>query len=316
MKEMLTILYLAGGLIFTAVFLWNIHSRLRKIGWLTLVHVLTMLVLSTAAGCILVAGLQYSIHFGWISRLVLLGIGFILVWGVYQLGWARRHPFNYHRDSFETEFCFVGGMASFMGVLFMQVPAVWCPDPVPHWEKNFWDVGLILIIPFLLYKIWDAFTQIPYPNVENPWTFPHRPVNIEHWKWRELGQINFQIAKNLDSEYNLFEKPVLLWIEVPKEQPIGDIFTLMIQERRKNPRLATIQDLGTEYGGEPLFWLLFSIKKVWWKPATWNRPNRYLFPDLSVVQNEVQANDIIVVQRVPFSFETQRSGVMYAMPNY
>jgi hypothetical protein len=314
MKEMLTILYLAGGLIFTAVFLWGIYSHLRKLGWLTLIHVLTMLLLSTAAGCFLVATLQNSIHFSWISRLILLGIGFILAWGVYQLAWSHRHPFDYYRDSFEVEFCFVGGMAAFMGLLFLKIPTFWCANPTPHWENDFWDVGFILFVPFLLYKTWDAFTQIPYPDVENPWTFPNRPINTEHWKWRELGQINFQIAKNLEAEYNLFEKPVLPWIEVPKEQSIGDIFTLMIQERRKSPSLATIQDLGNEYGGEPMYWLLFSIKKIWWKPATWNRPNRYLFPDLSVVQNEVQANDIIVVQRVPFSYGMQRPGIMYAMP--
>ncbi|MEN9610107.1 MAG: Type secretion system, TssN [Bacteroidota bacterium] len=316
MKDVLTLLYLAGGLLFTAVFLWGIYTKLRKLDGLTLVHVLILLLTSAAAGCFLTTVLQDSIHLAWMSRLVLLGIGFILSWGVYRLAWSQRHPFDFNRDSFETELCFVGGMAAFMGFLFLKIPALWNETYSPNWEYDYWDAGIILLVPFLIHKTWDAFTQIHYPDVENPWVFPDKFINVAHWKWRELTQVNFEIAKNLDSEYNLFAKPVLPWIEVPKEQPIGDVFALMVQERRKNPSLTSIQDLGTEYSGEPPFWLLFSIKQVWWKPSTWKRKNRYLYPDLSVAQNEMQPEDVIVVQRIPFSGQGRRPNLLYATPYY
>lgn len=316
MKEPLTIAYLVLGIVFTGIFLWSIYSKMRKLDWWTLLHVVTMLFVSAAAGCILTTILKDSLHLSWVSRIGLLGIGFALAWGVYKLGWSQRHPFDFQQDSFQTEFCFVVGVAAFMGILYLNVPMWWNAQTVLNWKQNYWDAGVLLTLPFLLHKTWDAFTQITYPDVENPWTFPDQFINTESWKWRELAQINFEIAKNLDSESNLFQKPITPWIEVPKEQPIGTIFALMIQERRKNPALATINDLGIEYSGQPRFWLLFSIKKVWWKPSTWNRTNRHLYPDLSVVQNEVQANDVIVVQRIPFSSRKHRPNELYATPAY
>jgi uncharacterized protein YhhL (DUF1145 family) len=329
MKEILTITYLVIGFIFTTVFLWGIYSKKRKLDWLTLLHVVTMLFVSTAAGCILMASLKDSIHFSWVSRLVLFGIGFMLSWGVYQVAWSQRYTFDYQRDSFETEFCFVAGLAAFMGLLYLKVPTWWSANPVLHWEKDYWDVGLILIVPFLLHKTWDAFTQIEYvepKNPENRWNFPanmeHRRnfpdrfVNTQHWKWHNSGPISFQMAKNLNSEYNWFTKPVDSGMEVPKDQPIGATFAFLIQERRKDPTLVAIDDLGNEYGGQPRFWLLFSIKKVWWKPSTWNQTNRYLYPELSIVQNAVHPNDIIVVQRIPFLPMHRRSNSMYAPPAY
>jgi hypothetical protein len=114
----------------------------------------------------------------------------------------------------------------------------------------------------------------------------------------------------LRTEYRLLQKPLNYlmnpWILAPKSQQMGDIFRVLVQERRKRRDLALIQDIGTEYRGQAPFWLLFSIKRIWYRPSTWSRKVRYVNPNLSVEENEIQQGDVIRVERLPHFAKTVR----------
>ncbi len=161
-----------------------------------------------------------------------------------------------------------------------------------------WDAPLLYFLPFLVLKIFDAAGQIPLKSIESPWLFPIEKVNPEAWKWRNLLQVNFKVKSSLLEEYDLFTWYARPWIEAPVEVELGKVFHLCIQERRKKSDLLTIQDMGDEYDGEAQFCWMFYIKPVWYKPKSWFASSRILNPFVSIEQNQLSADDVIVAKRI------------------
>jgi hypothetical protein len=107
------------------------------------------------------------------------------------------------------------------------------------------------------------------------------------------------MKRSLQHEYDIFSEEAKPWIEAPKEISLGAIFQLCLQERRGNKNLTTVQDLGDEYDGDPLFFWMFLRKFIWYKPKTWKRDVRILNPLLSIKANKIEVDDIIVARRIP-----------------
>jgi hypothetical protein len=315
--DTLRLIYIGIAILFGFLFVWQLNqNRDQKPDWMTAIQMIAIGSLSFLAGCIVIDRFKNQPeHMDWVIRLVFLTFGCISTWGVFKLDWAVRNRFDAEKDCFEIEFAFISVVSS-VSVLLFSVAPTWV-NIVPNAKlvellpaEHFWDVGLCGILPFLMIKVGDWASQIPYKDVENRWAYPIEPLNYEFWDWYDLMQINFEISQSLRTEYRLVQKPFNYvmnpWILAPKAQQVGAIFRVLVQERRKRRDLALIQDVGTEYRGEAPFWMLFRIKRIWYRPSTWSRKVRYVNPNLSVVENEIQQGDVIRVERVPHFAKTVR----------
>lgn len=253
-----------------------------------------------------------SPHLIWGSRLSVLGLGILNVWVLYKRPWSVRHKFKHEEDSLWAEGIFVllGGLL--MAIAYASAPQAL--ELVPYsvdLSVTLWDIPIVFLLPFLVFKTGDLSSQVPFKMVENPWVFPLEPVNPADWPWRDLMQINFQLKRSLLEEYNLFSWFAYPWIEGPKEVKVGQIFQLAMQERRKRSDLTSIQDMGDEYDGSPRFVWIFYFKRIWYNPMTWFRKSRYINPDLSITQNDIQKGDVIVARRIPGD-GTKPAGIDYS----
>ncbi|MEM1119169.1 MAG: TssN family type VI secretion system protein [Bacteroidota bacterium] len=301
MQEPLVIVWAILIFIIGILFVWVIKRKKRKLGKYVAVHKLGLMLLSTGIGFLLFYFFYQNTHLIWVSRLTFLLLGILNVWVAYSQDFTERDTFDYKKDSMLPEVLFMLLHAFLATLAFTIAPQMF---GLVKYEVDvsmlFGDLPLVFILPFLVFKVSDLASQVPYRSVENPWVYPLEAINAESWPWRNLMQINFQVKKSLLEEYHLFDWPVNPWIEAPKEITLGNIFCLIMQERRQRRELTTIQDLGNEYTGEPQFGWLFSIKVIWWNPSTWFRSPRYLNPDLSMIANKVKKRDIIVARRVPW----------------
>jgi Type VI secretion system, TssN len=317
MSPLLTLIYIGIAILFGFMFVWQlIQNRGKKPDFMTAIQCFAIWSLAFLAGCMLIDSFKTQPeHLDWVLRLVFLTFGCISTWGVFKLEWAVRDRFDAEKDSFEIEFAFISVVSS-ISVLLFSVAPTWVNiatkakmmELLP--SEQIWDAGLCGILPFLIIKVGDWASQIPYRDVENRWAYPIEPLNYEFWEWHELMQVNFEISRSLRTEYQLFQKPLKYlmnpWILAPKAQQMGDIFRVLVQERRKRRDLSLIQDIGTEYRGQAPFWLLFRVKRIWYRPNTWSRKVRYVNPNLSVEENEIQQGDVIRVERMPHFAKTVR----------
>lgn len=300
MRELVIIIWSVLVLLFGLLLAWSMKRGKRQMGKFVMIYKLLLVLLSFGMSLLVYYFLKDSLHLIWVSRLVILVLGVLNVWAMYSRPWTRRDKYKYQEDAFFPEFTFVVVAGLLSAIAFVSAPQVL--QLIPYRVDvsiTLWEAPLIFLLPFLILKLSDLSGQVPFRMVENPWVFPLEPISAEHWPWRDLMQVNFQVRKSLLEEYHLFSWSARPWIEAPKEVNLGSIFQLVIQERRDRRELSTIQDMGDEYDGTAQFCWLFSIKKVWYRPSTWFRNPRFLNPDLSINQNKIRKGDIIVAKRIP-----------------
>lgn len=318
MSQLLTLIYISIAVLFGFMFVWQVtQDRQKNLDWMTALQSIAIWSLSFLAGCMLIDSFKApgssTEHLGWLLRLVFLIFGIITTWGVFNLEWAVRDRFDPEKDGFDAELMFIGFVSCISVLLFSIAPTL--VNKVPNakmlqllGDEHLWDAGFCVMLPFLMVKVGDWATQIPYRDVENRWSYPIEALNYEFWEWYDLMQINFEISQSLRTEYTLFQKPLKYlmnpWILAPKAQQVGDIFRVLVQERRKRRDIAMIQDVGTEYRGQAPFWMLFRVKRIWYRPNTWFRKIRFVNPNLSVIENELQQGDIIRIERMPHFAKT------------
>ncbi len=300
MKETIFIVWGVLAFILTFLFRWIAKRYKRRPGKIVVLQKLALSFLMFGLGCLLYYFLENTLNFVWITRTSFLIFGILHLWMMYSQTWAERDKFSFKEDSFWPEFLFIS-LGSVLGAIFFclgpQVTGL--VDYKVDVSAGVWEIPLIFLFPFLVFKLLDFSTHIPYHFVENRWVYPLEPVNVESWQWRDLMQVNFKLRVSLVEEYKLFGNSAKPWIEVPKNASLGHVFRLAMQERRRRVELTTIQDLGDEYKGSPMFWWLFSIKVIWWNPNTWFREPRFLDPNRSISSNKIKKNDIILVRRIP-----------------
>ena len=311
MKELVIIIWTVLVMVFSFLLMFALKKQKRQMGKLVMIYKIILVLICFGISFLVFYSLAESPHFVWASRLTIFVLGILNVWAMYSRPWPVRHRFKYEEDAFLIEFIFVTIGGLLCGIAFVSAPQVFYLIPFSvDVSITLWDIPLIFLLPFLILKLADFSAQVPFRTVENPWIFPLEPVNVEKWPWRDLMQINFQVKKSLLDEYHIFSWPANPWIEGPKEVNLGEIFRLVIQERRQRRELSTIQDMGDEYDGAPRFCWLFKIKKIWYKPSTWFRNPRFLNPDLSINQNKIQKGDVIIAKRIPGD-GTKPQGINY-----
>lgn len=290
------VLILLSGILLT----WSLKRNKRQIGKYVMYHKLGVMLLSFGLSWLMFFLFEKSNHLIWSIRLAVIALGGLHLWVMYKQKWTKQDHYNYDEDGFFPEFIFTLLSGLIASIAITSAPQAF--ELIPYSvdvSSLLWDLPLLFVLPYLGFKLLDMSTQVPYHSVENPWVYPLEPTNVENWPWRDLIQVNFQVRRSLREEYTLFHWSAYPWIEAPKEVAVGKIFSLVMQERRKRTELTSIQDTGNEYDGDPQFCWLFSIKRIWYRPATWFRKPRFVNPDLSVKANKIQEGDVIIARRVP-----------------
>jgi hypothetical protein len=279
---------------------WCLKRYARSLDSVAPIHILAFALGSSALGCLMPILVKTELWSLWINRLVLLILGILQIWSLYRQTWIVRNKFDKTKDSLVVELSFTMVLAFLCSVCYVLSPRALgffkLGKAMP--DTGLWDAPLYFLLPFLVFKLADWASQIPFRTVEAPWFSPLETVNPEHWPWRDLTRVDFQIAESLLEEYTLFGRKSVPWIEVPRESPLGKVFNLTMDERRKKQGVRTIQDIGNEYDGAPKFWWIFSIKFIWWRPSTWFRRPRYLNPNFTIAKNQILNGDIVKARRI------------------
>lgn len=305
MREPLVIVWAILIVLSGIWFRWCMRRYQRSFDSSMSIHIIVFILLSSIAGLTFQLTMRDSLHIVWASRLCLLVLGAFHVWNLFRREWVKRDKYVFLKDSMWPELSatvtlsLACAMAFVLSPRLLSLPFLSFRIPRVPPDYTLWDAPLVFLLPFLAFKMGDFASQIPFRFVEKIWFYPQELFNPEKLPWRGLIRVNFVVANTLRDEYRIIGRRSHPWIEIPVEAQLEKTFRLMVQERRKKQGLTIIQDLGTEYGGEPQFWWLFRVKIVPWKPSTWFRKPRYLNPDLSVAENKVRGGDIIVATRVP-----------------
>jgi hypothetical protein len=303
MNQIWMILYGSILLLFIFLFVWKILTHFnKKLDSITLFQTAALWSLSFLLGLLLVHLFKAQPqNLGWAYRLGLFGLGGLATWGLFRLDWVRRDLFHAEKDSFANEFIFMGLVGCGMVVLMSIAPilvGMATRLEMQQWFQGatFWDAGLCVLLPFLLAKITDSISQIPYHTLENRWTYPMTKVPME-WSEPISARINFEMVPNAASEYRFWTSTIQTGVEVPATQTLGDVFCICVQGRQEDGRLPILEDLQAPHGERPLYWLSFRLKQFG-HPLLLTAP--YLNPKDSIQSLGLRPDEVIRVERIPF----------------
>ncbi len=144
---------------------------------------------------------------------------------------------------------------------------------------------ITFIVPLLIHWTFNYSISIP-PKDYKKWIYPDKPIvsDMENMDLSNFAVITFVFSKKFgDSALSNFQS------KAPYSIRLGDLFYFFVQEwNYKNPG-NTIEFNAEEK--EPFGWY-FYIKKSWWKPM------EYLDADLTVKENKISVNAVIITKRV------------------
>lgn len=255
-----------------------------------------------------------SAHLIWVARLTIIALACTDVWLAYKLKFSKRNGYDYEQDSFLPEFLFFTAHALAVGMVFVAGPQVLglVDAQGVDLSRNFWDLPLLFLVPFLALKLADFAGQLPYREVENRWVYPLEYLELTPEQLTDFTRVEFQVRNGVRREYKIGARPDYPWIQAPRALPLGDVFRVTMQERKRRSDLVPINDVGDEHGGDPLFWWLFK-RKLRWHPGTWFAKPRYLNPAHSVEVNNLHSYDIVQIRRIPTG-DDFTSGMRMAIP--
>ncbi len=273
----------------------------RKVGKIDLIVQLVFGFFAFGIGYLIFLVLNGNNHnLVWVFRASFLLIGVLYMLFLKNRPWVLRNREDLYQDSFAIELVFslVGAFLSAVMMVFGAHYFLYSKSMYVDISTGFWELPIYYILPFLFVKLVDFSGHIPIKNLGKPWVFPLEPVSPNDWPWHELVEVNFELKRSIQDEYDMFSWVAKPWIEAPSEISIGGVFQLCMQERRGRTELVSIQDLGDEYSGKPRFCWIFLRKVIWFKPSTWKHGTRILDPLQSLKLNKIEKGDIIIAKRV------------------
>jgi hypothetical protein len=308
MNEIWVLVYASSWVCFLFLFGWKIlKSTDKKID--TIAPIVGIWLLSFLVGIMithLVKPQPYLIS--WVYRVGLFTFGSLAVWGLYELDWARRDTFDSERDGFEKEFIFIGLVSCGTALLMSVSPTLVgfaTKTEMQHWfpQNTFWDAGLCSILPFLMVKMVDSLTQIPYPDfvLQNQWVCSKETLETaKTWKDKNNEKntlIYFEIEPSALSEYRFFHSRVTGGVNFASKQTLADFFCGFVRKRYAEGELPLLQDFDK---GTPIFWLSFRLKYPWYHLKTWFQTPHYLKPSDTIESLQIPSASVICVERVSF----------------
>lgn len=155
-------------------------------------------------------------------------------------------------------------------------------------DKNFMFFPMLLcmlffFVPVLLLHTFDAAMEIPMPAYKT-WQYPEKPIDLPDEKENEhLYVIGFEIPKKVTDH-----KKTYFRAKAPEDMLLGDLFYHFIND---------YNDLHSE---TPIEYSSGNIVQDWvfrTKPK-WNTFSKVLDPDLTVNENRIRENTVIICERV------------------
>ncbi len=147
---------------------------------------------------------------------------------------------------------------------------------------------ILFLVPFLVVKCFDFMLMIP-EEVYPMWYFPSGEVDLEipedAMDDESIIVVEFQMARALDENAELIKSRSKL----PLKLEFGRFFPIFLDQY--NDRNAGTQIEFLDENKQPYGWN-FYIKPKWYQSA------RYINPDITIRENGVRENDIIVAERV------------------
>lgn len=144
---------------------------------------------------------------------------------------------------------------------------------------------LSFILPLFIHWAFNYGASIP-PKEYKKWVYPDKPIvtDMENMDLSNFAVITFIFSKKFgDKTQSNFQS------KAPYQIRLGDLFYFFVEEwNYKNPG-NTIEYLSAE---NQVFGWYFYTKKSWW------RPKKYLDADITVKENKIALNAIIITERV------------------
>ena len=215
----------------------------------------------------------------WILSVLFLLFGIIFVLFIYKRFFKAR------RDDRNKQL--FGGLLYGLSIVLLCVAIF---SSLQYFLKNqnfMWFPTLLCVIfffiPLLLLHTFDAAMDIPQP-VYNSWQYPERPIDLPDEKENEhLYVIGFEIAKKYtDAKKTYFRA------KAPEDMLLGDLYYHFVND---------YNDLHSE---TPIEYSNGSIAQEWvfrTKPR-WNSFSKVLDSNLTVNQNRIKENTVIICERV------------------
>ncbi len=142
---------------------------------------------------------------------------------------------------------------------------------------------LFFFLPILVNQAFAAAYKIPEP-IFNSWSYPARPIDLpDEGPNEKLLVIAFEIAKKATDKATNFRA------KGPDAMPLGELFYHFINDYNEFQSETPILFMDKQQ--EAYDWF-FRVKPKWYQP------NRILDPNLSMKENDIRENSVIICERI------------------
>ncbi len=235
---------------------------------------------------VLPAGILYlnkviPTHIFWGMQIFALLIGFIHVW---QMG--KRFDW---RNQYSLQNKLILSILIIFFTMVLQSVVVYFCKPAQELFILFPTGILTFLFPLLMFSVYDFSTAIP-SEIYKTWKYSLN-INMQDMELIDFSNsyiVTFQLRKtpvDFNYAYMKFKAPL-------DRLPFGDLFALYMNEYSEKHRESPIQYLNSS--NQPYDWIFYR------KPTRWWNERKLIDPSLTVRENKIKENDIIVSERVEY----------------
>lgn len=215
---------------------------------------------------------------------VLLQCLVLILGGVHAYSLLKLDKWNEH-ESFVHELIFTIYVAIIGALAFIVVFSL-CEDK--GYALLFTSSILLFVVPFFVVKCFDFMLQIPevvYPKWYFPIGQPAVELPEELFEDTSVAIVEFRMKQNAELDSEVIKSRTRL----PLKTELSKFFPVFLEEFNDRNPGRKIQYLDEK--NEAIGWN-FYIHPKWWQFKN------YINPDLTVRENEIKENNIIIAERV------------------
>ncbi len=208
-----------------------------------------------------------------------LMIGIIHVWQMgKRFGWRNIYSFN-QKITYTLLILFLA--------MLVQGLIVFLCKPLHEFWLLFPTSLLFFLFPLLAISSFDFAINIPAP-VYKKWRYPENMImpDMDMIDFSNSHIVTFELRKNINDPGNTFMK-----FKAPQDRiTFGDLFYLYMFEYNEKNRESPIQFM--DHLNKPYEWLFYIKPQKWWQSRI------YIDHSLTVRENKIKENFIIVSERI------------------
>jgi hypothetical protein len=230
-----------------------------------------------------------------LAQLIMLGMGFLHVWMLYRFMWSGRDKDYWERDSLLAEVSFSIWVSHFMLMFFCLTYYLITKSTIE--TTSFWGLFIPFLLPFATVKLTDLMNQIPAKEFDTKWYYQLTELDETRWNWANTMIVGFQVVDAYDNEEKFGATKAWFTIQVPRDQPLVNVYRLALRVYHEKHHTVPIQDIGYETN-PPQFWWLFYNQFNIFKPSTWFVRDRYFDPYATLEQNKISNHLLVTAKRM------------------